>query len=144
MARFAFGRRWKFILREYLADLLNIASGLKSLEGKLAMVLVLLFMAVTVIWFLATLSFDRLNGVASANGVWRPRLCHSLDDFPAMVLVVDALVVALFGLMALGEMMILFDKARRKLSTRPMSVLVPAVLMLVSGVGGLIYMQSVC
>ena len=144
MDRMRLLRRLRQEVAEYLADLRALGDALRSTEGRVAVALVLAEIAVVVFWFVTTLGFDRLNGVAGSVGVWRPRLCRALENFPALMLILDALVVVMFGVMAVGEMMVLFDNARRKLPTRPRNVVIPTVLMFVSGIGGVIYMRYVC
>jgi amino acid transporter len=131
-------------LDEYLADLRQLSGALRTREGWLALALIVAFVALVGVLFVVMLGFDRLNDIAGWSGAWRPHLCRSLENVPALILVIDAVVVAMFGVMALGEMLTLFDNARRKLPTKARNVLIPTALMLAAGIGGVLYMQSVC
>lgn len=129
---------------EYLADLRNIGEALKRAEGWVTLGLVLAVVLMAVVWFITALGFDRLNLVLSALGQSHGRTCRPLENFSALVLLINAVVLGMLAVLALGEMMRLLDRIRMRLPKRPRSVAVPAALMLVTGIGGIIYMRAIC
>lgn len=129
---------------EYLADLRNLAEALKRAEGWVTLGLVLAVILMAVVWFITALGFDRLNLVLSALGQSHGRMCRPLDNFSALVLLINAVVLGMLAVLALGEMMRLLDRIRMRLPKRPRAVAVPAAFMLVTGIGGIIYMRAIC
>ena len=130
--------------REYLADLRNFAEALKRVEGWVTLGLVLAVIFMLVVWFITGLGFDRLNMAIAALGQSHGRICRQLSDFSALIIVIDALVMILLAVLALGEMMRLLDRVRQGLARRPRQVAMPAALMLMVGIAGIIFMRSIC
>ena len=130
--------------REYLADLRNFAEALKRTEGWVTLGLVLAVIFMLVVWFITGLGFDRLNLAISALGQSHGRMCRPLDDFPALIIIINAVTMVMLAILALGEMMRLLDRARGGLPKEPRRVAIPAALMLVVGTAGIIYMRSIC
>lgn len=137
-------RRLRQEAREYLADLHNFAQALRRVEGWVTLGLILAVAFMVVVWFITGLGFDRLNQVVSALGQSRGRVCRPLTDFAALVIILDAVTLAMLAVMALGEMMQLLDRIKRGLPKRPRMVAIPAMLMLVTGIAGIAYMRYVC
>jgi hypothetical protein len=130
--------------REYLADLRNMAEALKRAEGWVTLGLVLAVIFMLVVWFITGLGFDRLNLAISALGQSHGRMCRPLDDFQAMIIIIDAVTMVLLAVLALGEMMRLLDRVRSGLPKEPRRVAFPAASMLAVGTAGIIYMRSIC
>ena len=129
---------------EYLADLRNIGEALKRAEGWFTLALVLAVIFMLVVWFITGLGFDRLNQVITALGQSHGKICRPLNDFSAMVIVIDAVTMTMLAVLALGEMMRLLDRVRQGLPKEPRKVAVPAALMLVIGTAGIVYMRIIC
>lgn len=130
--------------REYLADLRNLRRALTHIEGWVTLALVLAVIVMMVVWFITGLGFDRLNMVISALGQSRGKICRPLSDFAAMVIIIDAVALAMLAILALGEMMRLLDRVREGLPREPRKVALPAALMLAVGIAGIIYMRYIC
>ena len=129
---------------EYLADLRHFAEALKRIEGWVTLGLVLGVLFMLVVWFITALGFDRLNMAIAALGQSHGRICRPIGDFSALVIAIDALVMTLLALLALGEMMRLLDRIHQGLPKKPRQVAVPAALMLLVGTAGIIYMRIIC
>lgn len=142
------GKRLRQRLRheahEYLSDLRHFRDSLRRAEGWFTLGLVLAVVFMLVVWFINGLGFDRLNYAVSALGQSRGRICKSLGDFDAMVIVIDAVVMCMLAILALGEMMRLLDRVRLRLPKEPRRVAVPAAMMLAVGTAGIIYMRFIC
>jgi hypothetical protein len=137
-------RRLRQEAREYLADLRNFAQALHRIEGWVTLGLILAVAFMVVVWFITGLGFDRLNQVVSALGQSRGRICRPLTDFAALVIILDAVTLAMLAVLTLGEMMQLLNRINRGLPKRPRMVAIPAILMLVVGIAGIAYMRYVC
>ncbi|MDD5248043.1 MAG: hypothetical protein PHY45_03605 [Rhodocyclaceae bacterium] len=137
-------RRLRQEAYEYLADLRHFAEALKRAEGWFTLALLLAVLFMLAVWFITGLGFDRLNQVVSELGQPRGRICRSPGDVAALVIIVDAIVMFLFAVLALGEMMRLLDRVRQRLPKEPRKVAAPAAWMLVSGIAGIVYMRHIC
>lgn len=131
-------------LHEYLADLRTWRDALQRIEGWITLALILAVIAMSAVWFITGLGFDRLNSLAGSFNVWRPRMCRPLDDIPALIIVLDAMTMVLLAVMTLGEMMRLLDRVNKGLPSRPRHVAWPAGFMLLASIVGIAYMRAIC
>ena len=138
------GRELAREAREYLADIRNILEALRRVEGWITLGLILAVLFMAAVWFITGLGFDRLNDIAISFRVWRPVHCKPLTDLNAMVVVLNALVLGLLALTALGEMMELLDRMRHGLPKEPRRVAYPAFSMLIVGSAGIAFMRYIC
>ncbi|HEX5393000.1 MAG TPA: hypothetical protein VFW68_06960 [Rhodocyclaceae bacterium] len=129
---------------EYLADLRMFGEALQRIEGWIALGVVLAVMAVFAVWFVSGLGFDHLNSLAGSFRIWRPRFCRPLGDFSALVFVLIAIALIFLSAMALGEMMCLLDRVKRKRPAQAQYVAWPVAFMLIIAVAGIVYANSVC
>jgi formate hydrogenlyase subunit 3/multisubunit Na+/H+ antiporter MnhD subunit len=129
---------------EYLADLRNFAIALRRAEGWFTLALVLAVIFMVAVWFVTGLGFDRLNQVVSALGQPRGRVCRPMEDFDALALIIDAMLMFLLAILALGEMMQLLNRTQRGQPKQPRKVMAPVAFMLIAGVAGIAYMRHIC
>lgn len=137
-------RRLRQEAREYFADLRNFREALKRTEGWVTLGLILAVIFMLVVWFITGMGFDRLNAVIAALGQSRGRVCRPLSDFSALIIVIDAVAMTLLAVLTLGEMMRLLNRMNKGLPKQPRLVAVPAALMLVVGIAGIVYMRAIC
>jgi uncharacterized membrane protein YidH (DUF202 family) len=138
------GQRLAREASDYLDDLRELFASLRSAEGMVALVLIMIVLGLTVAWFVLGLGFDRLMTAASSLGVWRPRTCRDVSDIHGLALIMGGVLFFMLSAMAIGEMMLFIDRIRRGQPGRPRSVLIPAVVMLVFGIVGLTMMSLWC
>jgi hypothetical protein len=131
-------------MSQYLADFRMFGEALRRIEGWGALALILAVMTVFAVWFVTGFGFDHLNSVAGTFKIWRPRLCRPPSDLSAFILVLHAVAVTILALMALGEMMCLLDRVKRKLPTHPSYVVWPVVLMVIFSIAGFLYAGTIC
>lgn len=129
---------------EYLADLRNFAAALQRAEGWFTLALVLGVILMVAVWFIHGMGFDRLNQAVGELGKPRGRVCRQLGDLNALIIILDAVVMVLFAVLALGEMMRLLDRVQRAQPKEPRKVWVPAALMLAVGIAGIVFMRFIC
>lgn len=144
MNREKLGRRLRRELDEYLADLRAFREGLRHLEGWLTLCLLVAVAFMMAVWFVTGLGFDRLNSLTGELGAWRPRICRPLDDFNAVALIIDSLLMLLLAIVTIGEMMRLLDRKRTGQPAQYPAVAIPAFLMLLAAIAGIIYMRMIC
>jgi hypothetical protein len=140
----SFSKQLRRELREYSADFRNFGHALQRIEGWITLALILAVIAMSTVWFITGLGFDRLNSLAGAFNVWRPRLCRPLDDIPALIIIMDAVAMGLLAVFTLGEMMRLLDRVNKGLPAAPRQVAWPAAILLVVCTAGIIYMRAIC
>jgi uncharacterized membrane protein YidH (DUF202 family) len=137
-------RQLAYEVHEYFADLRDMFSSLKSVEGMVALFLIIVVIGLAVGWFILGLGFDRLLSVASALGVSRPHVCRDVDDVHGVFLVIGGVVFLLLAVLAMGEMMRLIDRVRHGQPARPSAVLFPTLGMLFFGLAGMAMMRFWC
>jgi uncharacterized membrane protein YidH (DUF202 family) len=142
--RGALRRQLAYEFHEYVADLRDLFASLRSVEGLVALILVLTVLGLAVGWFFLGLGFDRLLSVATALGVSRPRVCREVNDAQGVFLVIGGVLFVMLAALAIGEMMRLIDRVRRGAPGRPSAVLFPTVGMAVVGVAGMAMMRYWC
>jgi uncharacterized membrane protein YidH (DUF202 family) len=138
------GQRLRREAYEYLADLRSLADALKRAEGWFTLALILAVIFMLVVWFITGLGFDRLNQAVGALGQPRGTVCKPISDASGLVVIIDAIVMVLLAIVALGEMMRLLDRVRNGLPKEPRHVMVPAAFMLLVGIAGIVFMRLVC
>jgi hypothetical protein len=144
MSRETLGRRLRREAYEYMADLRTFAEALKRAEGWFTLGLLLMVLFMLAVWFITGLGFDRLNQAVSELGQPRGRVCRTVSDFDALILVLNAMLLFLLAILSLGEMMRLLDRARSGQPKEPRKVAGPAALMLAVGIAGIAYMRYIC
>jgi hypothetical protein len=129
---------------EYLEDLRQLFAALRTPEGMVALVLVLIILGLTAAWFVLGLGFDRLISAASSLGVRRLTTCRDVNDIHGLALILGGLLFFLLSALAIGEMMRFIDRVRRGQASHARSVLIPSLVMLVVGIVGLTMMRIWC
>ncbi len=144
MARETLRQRLRREACEYLADLRTFYEGLKRAEGWFTLALLLAVIFMVAVWFITGLGFDRLNQAVSDLGQPRGRVCRPLGDADALVIIIDAMLMFLLAIVALGEMMRLLNRVQQGQPREPRKVMIPAAIMLIVGVAGIGYMRYIC
>ncbi|HEX8964268.1 MAG TPA: hypothetical protein VF801_14790 [Rhodocyclaceae bacterium] len=144
MARETLRQRLRREAYEYLADLRTFANALKRAEGWFTLALLLAVLFMVAVWFITGLGFDRLSQAVSELGAPRGRVCRPVQDFDALVMILNAMLMFLLAIVSLGEMMRLLDRVQKGQPREPRKVAGPAALMLVVGVAGIAYMRYIC
>lgn len=131
--------------RDYLADLRDIKSSLKYLEGWIALGLVVLAILMIAVWALVTLGFNPYNeNVAWAMYKFGLHTCRPISNFNGVIVIVDAILLVFLTTITLGSVMNQMDRVKRGLPRNPRELIFYASLMLAVGVGGIVYMNWIC
>jgi len=131
--------------QQYADDVRDLWAALQHVEGWTGLILVLAVIFVVVEWFITGLGFDRLNGVVSfLGGAWRPRICRPMGNGAAIFVILDAVVMAFCAAMAMGEMLLLRERIRKKRPANSRAVVTASLSMLVSGLTGILFMRAIC
>lgn len=131
--------------REYLADLRDIRDGLRFYEGWIALALVVATILMLAAWALASLGFSPPNEHVS-RFIYKlgQRSCRPVDNFSGMVIFVDLFLLLFLALLSLGNVINMNRRARRGLPRAPGELIVTTSLMLLVGIGGIVFMRRIC
>jgi len=131
--------------RDYLADLRDIRDSLKFLEGWIVLALVVAAILMMIAWTLVTLGFNPPNEhVASVMYKLGLHSCRPISNLNGVIVIVDTLLLVFLTAVTLGSVM---NQMARVKSGRPRDareLIYYTSLMLVVGVGGIIFMRWIC
>lgn len=130
---------------EYLADLRDIREGLRYLEGWIALGLVVVAILMIIGWALVTLGFNPPNEhVAEFMNKFGLRACRPISNFSGVIVIVDTMLLVFFTTITLGSVINQMDRVKRGMPRNPRELIVYASLMLLVGIGGIVYMRWIC
>ena len=130
---------------EYLADLREIRDDLKSAEGWIAFGLIVMAALMTIAWLIVSLGFNPENEHISAL-LYKLRLrsCRPIDKFSGVIVFVDFFLLLFLTVITLGNSVRMAARVKRGWAREPRDLIISALLMLVVGIGGIIYMRWIC
>jgi hypothetical protein len=128
--------------REYLADIRDIIEALHRAEGWIALGLVIAAVVVVNTWFITGLGFSPIPSTTGGSGLWRT--CSPITNRNALILGLDAVVMLLLAVFAVGEMMAVLSRMRQGRPAEPRLVAGLAAGMLVFGIAGIVFMRMIC
>lgn len=131
--------------REYLADLREIREGLKSVEGWIALGLLIAAVLMTLAWLVVSLGFNPPNDhVISLLYRLGLRPCRPVTNFSGVVMFVDLIMLVFLTVLSLGNVINMMRRAKQRLPREPRDLIVSTSLMLGVGIGGIVFMIQVC
>lgn len=131
--------------REYLADLREMREGLKSAEGWIALGLVVAAILITGAWVIVSLGFNPPNDhILYAMRLFGMRSCRPISNFDGVVVIVDMFLLIFLTAVTLGNVVRMAARVKRGLPREPRELIISAGMMLVVGVGGILYMLRIC
>ncbi len=130
---------------EYLADLRHIRDDLKSIEGWIAFVLVVLAVIMTAAWAIVSLGFNPANDHISYF-MYRLGLheCRPIDNFGGVIVFVDLIMLIFLTVISLGNVVNMMRRVNRGFPREPRDLIISTSLMLAVGIGGIIFMLRIC
>jgi hypothetical protein len=130
---------------EYLADLREIRDDLKSVEGWIAFGLIVMAALMTVAWLIVSLGFnpenEHINTLLYKLGL---RSCRPIGNFSGVIVFVDFFLLLFLTVITLGNSVRMAARVKRGWAREPRDLIISALLMLVVGIGGIIYMRWIC
>lgn len=131
--------------REYLADLREMRDDLKHLEGWIAFGLVIACVLMTAAWLIVSLGFNPANDhISSFLYRFGLRSCRPVDNFGGVFLFVDLVMVLFLAAISLGNVFNMMRRVSQGQPREPRDLIISTSLMLVAGIGGIIYMLKIC
>lgn len=130
---------------EYLADLRDIREGLRSAEGWIALGLLVTAILIAAIWFIVSLRFNPANDhVSSFIASLGLRSCRPIDNFSGVIMFVDMIMMVFLTVISLGNVLNMMRQVKEGRPREPRDLIVSASLMLLVGIGGIVFMLWVC
>jgi len=131
--------------REYLADLRQLREDLRSAEGMIAVVLLVVAGLIAVAWVLVSIGFNPPNEhVTSTMNRLGLRTCRPIDNFGGVVVIIDMFVVIFLTVISFGNIVRMSARVQRGLPREPRDLIISSLLMIIAGVGGIAYMIWTC
>ena len=87
---------------------------------------------------------ESLSDPSFLGGAWRPRLCRPMGNAAAIFVILDAVVMAFCAAVAIGEMLLLRERIRKRRPANSRAVVTASLSMLVSGITGIAFMRAIC
>lgn len=130
---------------EYLADLRDIRDGLKSVEGWIALGLLVASVVMTGVWLIVSLGFNPANDhVLSFMYKFGLRSCRPITNFSGVVMFVDLVMVIFLSVISLGNVVNMMRRVKQGLPREPRDLIISSALMLVVGISGILFMLWIC
>ncbi len=131
--------------REYLADLRYLIEDLKSREGWIAFALVVAATLIFIAWVIVSLGFnphnDSVTAIVHSIGL---RPCRTISNLNGVIVIVDFFLVFFLAIVTLGNVFNMMRRVRQGLPREPRDLIISASLMLIAGIGGIVFMLNIC
>ena len=131
--------------REYLADFRALREDLKNAEGWIALALLILAALIAVAWAIVSLGYNPPNDhILSMLYKFGLRPCKPIDNFSGVVIFVDLFLLMFLTVITLGNVFNMMKRVREGQPREPRDLIISTSLMIVAGLGGIIFMISSC
>ena len=130
---------------DYLADLREIRDDLSSAEGWIAFALIIAAVIMGAAWAVVSLGFNPANDhITSMLYRLGMRPCRPINNFSGVIIFVDMILLIFLTVVSLGNAINMMRRVREGLPREPRDLIISTSMMLVVGIGGIIFMLSVC
>jgi len=130
---------------EYLADLRALREELKTAEGWIALGLLVLAGLIAAAWAIVSLGYNPPNDhILSMLYKFGLRPCKPIDNFSGVVIFVDLFLLMFLTVITLGNVFNMMKRVREGLPRDPRDLIISTSLMIVAGLGGIIFMIWSC
>lgn len=132
-------------VREYLADLRSLREDLQSIEGWIALGLIITAGLITLAWAIVSLGYNPPNDhILSMLYKFGLRSCRPINNVGFVVIFIDLIMLLFLTVVSLGNVFNMMKNVRQGLPREPRDLIISASLMIVAGLGGIIYMLWAC
>lgn len=130
---------------EYLSDLRAIKDELRSIEGWIALGLVLMAMLIGIAWAIVSLGFsppnEHVTRFISQLGL---RVCRPVNNFDGIVIFINLFMLIFLTVLSIGNVLIMIGRVKRGWEREPRDLIISTSLMVIAGIGGIGYMLAIC
>jgi hypothetical protein len=139
------GERLAREAREYLTDLRELRDELKTAEGWIAFGLLIMAGLMLAIWAIISLGFSPPNDhiLAFLRNIGL-RTCRPIDNFSGVVIFVNLFLMMFLTVVTLGNVFNMMRRVREGLPRAPRELIISTSLMLIAGIGGIVFMLWIC
>jgi hypothetical protein len=132
--------------REYLTDLRDLRDSLRSIEGWIALGLLLASLVMLGIFAYMAMGFSPNPNAEITSFIYRIGLrpCRELSNTSGVILFIDLFVLLFLVAVTMGCVLNMIGRVKRGEAREPRELITTASLMLVVGIGGIIYMSVIC
>lgn len=131
--------------REYLADLRALREELKTAEGWFVVGLVFLAALISAAWAIVSLGYNPPNDhILSMLYRFGLRTCKPIDNFSGVVIFVDLFMLLFLTVISLGNMFNMVRRVREGQPREPRDLIISISLMILAGLGGIVFMIWNC
>lgn len=132
-------------VQEYLADLRSLRDELKTAEGWLVLGLIILAVLIAAAWAIVSLGYNPPNDhILSMLYKLGLRPCKPIDNFNGVVIFVDLFMLMFLTVISLGNMFNMVRRVREGQPREPRDLIISISLMILAGLGGIIFMLWTC
>lgn len=131
--------------REYLADIVAIKESLRSAEGWFVLGLVVMAVLITGAWGVVSLGFSPPNEhVMRFIMKLGLRVCRPVNNFAGVVIFINLFLLLFLTVISLGNALNVIARVKRGQPREPRDLIISTSLMLVAGIGGILFMTAIC
>lgn len=131
--------------RDYRAALKEFRDNLRYIEGWITLALVVATILMLIAWAFASLGFnppsEHVERFMYRFGLWS---CRPISNFNGIIVIVDAMLLVFLIAVSLGSVLNQMARVKQGLPRSPGELTFLIFLMLVVGIGGIIYMRLIC
>jgi hypothetical protein len=131
--------------REYLDDLRELRLSLRSVEGWIALTLVLSSALMAFAWAIVSMGFNPASEhVATALRTFGLRFCRPIDNVSGVVMFINLVLMLFLTVISFGNVINMMRRVSQGLPREPRDLIISSSLLLVVGVGGILFMLYIC
>jgi hypothetical protein len=131
--------------QEYLADLRALREELKTAEGWFVLGLIVLAVLISAAWAIVSLGYNPPNDhILSMLYKFGLRPCKPIDNFSGVVIFVDLFMLLFLTVISLGNMFNMVRRVREGRPREPRDLIISISLMILTGIGGIVFMLVTC
>lgn len=129
----------------YLADLRAIRDELRSLEGWIALGLVVMAMVIGATWAIVSLGFSPPNEhVTRFINEMGLRVCRPIGNLEGVIIFINLFVLLFLTVISVGNVLIMIGRVKRGWTREPRDLIISTALMATVGIGGIAFMLAIC
>jgi hypothetical protein len=133
-------------IQDYLADLRDFRDALRSVEGWIALVLLLVSMLLVGVFLFMSMGFSPNPNSEVTTFLFSVGLkpCRPMDNITGVILFVNLFMLLFLVVITLGNVLNLIGRVKRGEPREPRDLIISASMLMVVGTGGIIFMTVIC
>lgn len=129
----------------YLADFRAIRDELRSVEGWMALGLVVMAIVIGIAWAVVSLGFSPPNEhVTRFINEMGLRVCRPVSNLEGVIIFINLFVLLFLTVISIGNVLIMISRVKRGWTREPRDLIISTALMATAGIGGIVFMLAIC